>query len=284
MRPFLRHGFAELMRQERPDVVVCTLPVVNGLLAHAADATGARLEVVLTDWHSVHPFWVSRGVDHYTAPTDSARGDCIRFGARPDAVDVVGIPVRTQFATASSAPPADLAAFGLQPGRPTVLAMVGAEGSPRALRNVAALVASDLDAQLLVVCGNSHGLRRQVEQLPARMPLSAVGFVENIAALMRACDVLVTKAGGLTLAEAFCCGIPVVIHDLLPGQEAGNLEYVLGRGAAEYAPAPTALVATLARLIGDRARREALSRCGAELARPRAAADIAANVLARLAP
>ena len=54
--------------------------------------------MVLTDWHSVHRFWVARGVSHYTTPTESAGQDCIRFGAAPASIDVVGIPVRREFA------------------------------------------------------------------------------------------------------------------------------------------------------------------------------------------
>jgi UDP-N-acetylglucosamine:LPS N-acetylglucosamine transferase len=281
--PFLRTGLRQLMRDEQPELVVSVLPAINGLLAEAVVSVGARLEVVLTDWHSVHPFWQAPGVDHYTAPTESARDDCIRFGAVADAVDVVGIPVRRQFAEANSVRrDQQLTAAGLSPERFTILAMVGAEGSPRALRNLAELANSDVDGQLLAVCGHSHELRHQVEHLPARMPVRAVGYVENIADLMRASDVLITKAGGLTLAEAFCCRIAVVIHDLLPGQEAGNLQYVLGKQAVVYAPTPARLVRSVGQLASDRARRLALAECGARLARPQATSQIVANLLRRL--
>jgi len=271
MGPFLRRGLRHRLRRERPDVVVSALPVVNGLLAGAAARVGARLEVVLTDWHSVHPFWQAHGVDHYTTPTESARADCIRFGAPPESIDVVGIPIRREFA--APRPPTR------RRDRFTILSMVGAEGSPRALRNIAALASSDLDGRLIVVCGRNDELRQQVERLSARMPLRALGFVEDIATLMRSVDVLVTKAGGLTLAEAFCCGVPVVIHDVLAGQEAGNLEYVLAHGAVEYALTPAMLVRTIRELASDPARRARLVQRGSALARPDAARQIAANVL-----
>src|SRR5207248_604431 len=130
----------------------------------------------------------------------------------------VGIPVRRAFAAPSQ--PHTHEKF-------TILAMVGAEGSPRALRNVAHLVQMDLDARVLVICGRNEQLLQRVERLSSRMPLQAVGFVDNVAERMRSADVLVTKAGGLTLAEAFCCGVPTVVQDVLPGQETGNLDYVL---------------------------------------------------------
>jgi processive 1,2-diacylglycerol beta-glucosyltransferase len=160
--------------------------------------------------------------------------------------------------------------------------MVGAEGSPRALRTVAHLAQLDLDAQLVVICGHNEQLRQRMERLSARMPLRAVAFIDNVAELMRTADVLVTKAGGLTLAEAFCCGVPVVVHDVLPGQEAGNLDYVLGHQAVEYAPTPTRLGQLVTELYADPARRAALATSGARLAQPDATRRIVANVLKRL--
>jgi UDP-N-acetylglucosamine:LPS N-acetylglucosamine transferase len=278
---FLRTGFRKLIAEEQPELVISVLPVVNGLLAEAAKPVGARLEVVLTDWHSVHPYWVARGVDHYTASTQSSRRDCIRFGALPDSVDVIGIPVRREFAVHGPANRQRLLELELDPRRFTILAMVGAEGSPRALRNVARLARAHLDAQLVVVCGRNDELRRRVGRLPACMPLKALGFVEDVADLMRATDLLVTKAGGLTLAEAFCCQMPVVIHDVLPGQEAGNLEYVLRQGAVEYAPTSRRLVQIVAALAGDPQRRQTLAERGARLARPKAARQIVEHVLER---
>ena len=282
--PYLRAGFHRLATAEQPDLAISTLPVVNGLLANALRPVGARLEVVLTDWHSVHPFWVARGVNHYTAPTLSARQDCIRYGALPDLVDVVGIPVRREFADLpdrAEVRSRRLPELGLEPDRFTILAMAGAEGSPRTLTNLARLAAVNLPAQLIVVCGKNAELRFRVEHLSTRMPLKALGFVEDVADLMRAADVLVTKAGGLTLAEAFCCRVPVVIHDVLPGQETGNLEYVVGQGAAEYAPRPKALVEIVGRLVADPTQRAQLADRGARLGRPQAAQQITANILER---
>jgi UDP-N-acetylglucosamine:LPS N-acetylglucosamine transferase len=160
--------------------------------------------------------------------------------------------------------------------------MVGAEGSPRALDNLSRLAQRDLDAQLIVICGRNDVLRQRVTAMPSHMPIRAVGFVEHVADLMRSADLLLTKAGGLTLAEAFSCDVPVVVHDLLPGQEAGNLEFVLEHGAVEFAHGPRHLAQIVGDLIEQPARREALAARGARLARPHAAREIAANLVRRL--
>jgi UDP-N-acetylglucosamine:LPS N-acetylglucosamine transferase len=281
--PFLKTGFQRQITEVGPDVVVSVLPAINGLLAEAANYTGARLEVVLTDWHSVHRFWVARGVSHYSAPTESAREDCIRFGAPPESIDVVGIPVRRDFTgdVDRQAVRARLGNLGLDSEKFTILAMVGAEGSPRALANIARLAQLDLKAQMLVICGHNEHLRSHVEHLPASLPLRALGFVDNVAELMRASDLLLTKAGGVTLAEAFCCGVPVVVHDVVPGQEAGNLEYVLAQEAVSFAPDPDALASIARELIHDPRRRATLVERGARLARPTASQDIVRGLLER---
>src|SRR5438552_8115731 len=163
-----------------------------------------------------------------------------------------------------------MGAWGLECEKFTLLAMVGAEGSPNALANLARLAQLDFDAQILVISGRNEALRRHVEQLPARVRLRALGFVDNVAELMCAADLLLTKAGGVTLAEAFCSGVPVVVHDVLPGQEAGNLEHVLGEGAVVFAPDADALARIAQELVRDPRRRAALAECGARLARPNA--------------
>ncbi|MBV9356392.1 MAG: hypothetical protein JO023_12795, partial [Chloroflexi bacterium] len=223
--PFLSPGFRRLLREQPRDVVVSVLPAINGLLAGAARRTSpsTRVEVVVTDFCGLHRSWRGRGVDRYTVATDCARRDLLRYGVSAGAVDVVGFPVRPEFVH----PPARAEArawlsstAGLDPGRFTVVVMVGAEGSPAALATVQALVRLDVDAQVVVACGHDARLRQRVASLPRTVELRALGFVTEAALLMRSADVLVTKAGGASLAEAFCCQSAVVVADVLPGQEA----------------------------------------------------------------
>jgi UDP-N-acetylglucosamine:LPS N-acetylglucosamine transferase len=131
------------------------------------------------------------------------------------------------------------------------------------------------------VCGHNDELRRHVERLAAGLPLRALGFVDNVAQLMQACDLLVTKAGGVTLAEAFCCGVAVVIHDVLPGQEAGNLQHVLRHEAVVCAPDVNSLARIVRELIEDPPRRAALAERGARLARQSASQQIVRSLLDR---
>ena len=114
-----------------------------------------------------------------------------------------------------------------------------------------------------------------------------MGFVDNMAEWMRAADLVVTKAGPGTISEALCSGLPMLLTWYIPGQERGNLEWVVDIGAGRYVPGARELVDALAELSlpgspGLAAMRSAV----AEVARPDATRRIAALIadMARTAP
>jgi 1,2-diacylglycerol 3-beta-galactosyltransferase len=59
------------------------------------------------------------------------------------------------------------------------------------------------------------------------MRVLVLGFVTNMAELMSACDVIITKAGPGTIMEALICGLPMVLNAFVPCQEEGNIPYVV---------------------------------------------------------
>lgn len=52
------------------------------------------------------------------------------------------------------------------------------------------------------------------------------GYVNNVEELMTAADVIITKAGGLTVSEALTKGLPLVIFKPIPGQEEENAKFL----------------------------------------------------------
>ena len=275
-----------LLASRQPDVVVSVLPGINGYLARslARRALAATVEVVVTDWADIHLGWVSRGVSHYTVPTEAAADQVVGAGVPVSSISVVGLPVRRQFADVQPGPRARVAArerHGLPSDRFVILAMVGSEGTAGAFAHLRALAEAPLDAELVVVCGRNERLRRRVSALEAAIPIRALGYVDEIADLMVAADLLATKAGGLTLAEAFCCRLPVLTFDPLPGQEEGNARYLLSRGTVELARSPRHLAELATELRWSPARRADLASRGSALARPRAADEVAADIVAR---
>src|SRR5439155_1264992 len=90
--------------------------------------------------------------------------------------------------------------------------------------------------QLVVICGRNEKLRRRLYELEASTPMLILGFVDYLPELMRACDLVVTKAGPGAIAEALATGLPLVITGFLPGQESPNVDFVVESGIGSFAP------------------------------------------------
>lgn len=61
-----------------------------------------------------------------------------------------------------------------------------------------------------------------------------LGFVPNIDEYMSAADILVTKAGPGSIAEAMIKGLPCLLTSFVPGQEEGNVDFVTEARAGEF--------------------------------------------------
>ena len=162
----------------------------------------------------------------------------------------------------------------------TILVAGGGEGSGNLLKQVRALAWKPRPWQVIAVCGRNEKLRRRLARVRFATPIRIFGFVENMPELMRASDLLVSKAGPGAIAEALTTGLPVMLTGYLPGQETENVTFVTMTGFGLYAPRPEQLLESISLLFADDTRiwREMAERA-ASAARPYASLDIAREVL-----
>jgi len=106
-----------------------------------------------------------------------------------------------------------------------------------------------------------------------------MAFTSHVDLLLEAADLVVSKAGGLTCAEALIKHTPMVVFRPTPGQEVGNARFLESGGAAVHADSLDTVAVTVARWLADPAALERARASAARLARPDAAADIARRVL-----
>jgi 1,2-diacylglycerol 3-beta-galactosyltransferase len=77
---------------------------------------------------------------------------------------------------------------------------------------------STMKSQLVVVCGKNVDAKNQLESFSnwgSSVDVRIQGFVSNMDEYMKASDVLVTKAGPGTIAEASICGLPCMMFSYL---------------------------------------------------------------------
>ena len=133
--------------------------------------------------------------------------------------------------------------------------------------------------QLIAVCGRNEKLRRRILELERSTPMLVLGFVDYMPELMRACDLIVTKAGPGAIAEALATGLPLVITGYLPGQEAPNVDFVVESGIGAFAPKEADLRDEVRVLAEGGPTWREMSRRAEDLAHPYASSDIARECL-----
>jgi len=254
-QPFLRQGLRSLIQRTRPDAIVSVHPLLNHVTLQVLDDIGLRIPMitVVTDLVSAHVSWFARGVDACIVPTEATKHRALANGMPSERVHMLGMPIDPSFAHAARTALAKVErrrALGLDAHRPVVL-LVGGSTCGGFAEVVQAIASQRLDAQLLVVTGRNRQLYAQLEHMrhDFRMPTHIFGFVQNMADLMRASDVIVTKAGPGVISEAVACELPIVLTGAIPGQEEGNIDFVLCNGLGVLAPTPESLVRDLCGLL-----------------------------------
>jgi 1,2-diacylglycerol 3-beta-galactosyltransferase len=239
--PFFRGSIGRIYADERPDLVLSVHSMVNHVpLRVLRRQVGSHVPFVtmVTDMVTVHPSWCCPEVDYCMVPTEEARRAAIRFGMRAESVEVVGQPVSLSFASRVGAKGEVRARLDLDLARPCVLVVGGGDGVGPIYETTRAIANMVPDAQMVVVCGHNDGLRQQLDSVNWEIPTKICGFVDNMPELMSASDLLVTKAGPGTLAEAWIAGLPVIVSSYTPGQETANVQYVVDHEAGTFVREP----------------------------------------------
>ena len=112
----------------------------------------------------------------------------------------------------------------------------------------------------------------------AQVSVTGLGFINNMAEYMVASDVLVTKAGPGTIAEAASLSLPVVLTSFLPGQEEGNVDFVQNGNFGVYQEDPQTIATTVATWLQDESTLVSLSQHAKKMGAPNAARDIVSHI------
>jgi processive 1,2-diacylglycerol beta-glucosyltransferase len=284
-RAINRMGMERLDRYlatERPDVVCCVHCTPAGTMSDLkiAGRTSVPCLTVITDYVT-HSQWIHPKVDRYCVPNALVRDGLVDRGIRPESIVVSGLPIEQKFSR-----PLDRAAlmtkFGLTAGVPVILVMAGAYAMLGGVGDVVRVLAQfPHPLQALVVCGYDRRLEEQVRARTAHSPhqFQVFGYIDNVEELMTVSDLLVTKAGGVTVSEALAKGLPMLIYRPIPGQEEGNTRFLLDHGAALAPKNPDDLRAALEALLARPERLAAMQQAVAGLGRPDASQVVVTNLI-----
>jgi processive 1,2-diacylglycerol beta-glucosyltransferase len=274
-------GLVRVVERERPDAIVCThfLPVEALYPIRGRGRLDVPLHVVITDF-TAHPLWAYPHVDRYFVASEQVAEQLAGHGVPRERIEVSGIPVDPRFAMMHDRA-AIRARFGFVNDKPLVLVM-GGGGGVGPMGDLAERLASLPAApQILVLCGTNARLRREVEGMAPAFAgrLRALPFTPDVDLLLEASDMVVSKAGGLTCAEALVKHTPLVIFKPTPGHEVANAQFLEAGGAAVHADSLETVAATVSRWLSDPSALQRARESAARLAHPNAAQHVAERVL-----
>jgi processive 1,2-diacylglycerol beta-glucosyltransferase len=262
-----------------PDVIVAVEVAAceMGAIAKREGLTTARLISVITD-HEAEPVWVKEEVDAYAVADETVSEQLILWGTPRNKIEVTGIAVDASFAAEArlkTSPNSNNCS------KPLVLLMGGGMGPTRMDQVAEMLCRSRVPMQIVAVAGHDRRAQKRLSQLRAEAPVSlrVVGWADDVATLMQAATLLITKPGGLTISEAALCGLPTVLFDSLAGPEQRNAARLASGGAGLITQGVEEAVAAAISLLRDEQTRREMSLKARQLASPYAATNIARIVL-----
>lgn len=234
---------------------------------------------VTTDFYT-HRANYARYYEHYFVYTEEGAAHLKAVGAKKKQISITGTPVQPEFSETKDRSQC-LRTHGLSGDRPIVLQMTGGLGMGPVEKIFTALLAVKTPLEIVVVAGRNQALKERLEQVvvPPHHRTRIFGLTDRIDELMRVADVLVSKSGGMTSAEALACGLAMVVIQPFPGLEAQNCDFLLENGVAIKNQHLETLPFQFMQLFND-PQRLALMRSNARrLSKPRAAFDIAQYIL-----
>lgn len=220
------------LQKEQPDVLISCHFFTAEHFAHAKrkGLLKAKLVTVITDFFP-HSFWVNEGTDYYWVMGDEGKKELMRRGVAESQIIAGGIPVAEVFKPTGHKETI-IQRWNFKNDRLTLLFTSGSFGLGPQEAILKELDSFEDKIQCLVVCGNNKELQQKLQAQTWPFPVQVFGFVDFMADLMEASDLMLAKSGGSTTTESLAKGLPMIILDPIPGQETRNAQLLLARNAS----------------------------------------------------
>lgn len=235
--------FDQYMITFSPDVIISTFPTTSGFAARfkKRHLSETPLITVITDvvdsWE-----WLHEGTDYYFVPSREVARYLETKGIDKHKITVTGIPVRAAFKS-----------NGIQMS-PTpskhVLIMSSAMGKIKIDVTFLKALNQVPDVYYTIVTGTDTELYETLNQY-AFEKIRVLGYVDDIANLMKSADLIYTKPGGVTLFEAIHQQLPLVIQETSIGQETANIAFIKKRHIGISVDAPDEFIEVIKQIISN---------------------------------
>lgn len=271
--------FRKYLNKNKYDIIVTTHFLASNVIARMKKKYPGKLKTpmlcVLTDF-GAHKVWLQAKSEYYIVPDKLNKEYFINKGVSGNHVYDYGIPVRTQF-TKKKDRQKLRSKFGLSEDKNTILLLSGGFGVGPIIEIIKNLEKVESPHETIVICGKNEKLLKDCQKIKDKLNynLIPVGYTTEIDEYMKASDIVITKPGGLTIAEALACTLPIVIVNPIIGQEDKNADRLLEEGCAIKISYLSITYYYIDTLLKDKSKFTSLKENISKLAKPDSAYDIA---------
>jgi processive 1,2-diacylglycerol beta-glucosyltransferase len=239
----MKRSMTDLLSQTEPDAVVSTYPLYNYIIDEVYPEGEPRpfpQITVVTDSITVNSVWYRCATDYFIVANEDTAAVLRAGGVTDDRIRIFGFPVTHRFAEMNDR---RSETGNNEPHRVLYMINSGKKEAPALVRRLA----RRSDIRLTITVGRDITLRRAIEaevKSPAH-PVDILGWTTKMPELLTSHHVIITKAGGATVQEAIAARTPVIISQVVPGQEEGNARLIVENDCGRLAPDPDSIVETL---------------------------------------
>ena len=239
----MKRAMVEVLADQEPDVVVSTYPIYNyvidAIYAEGRPKSFSQITVI-TDSITVNSIWYRCISDYFLVANEDTANVLRNAGVPEPQIRIFGFPVTYRFA---EMPDNRYRDGNKGPRRVLYLINSGKKEAPALVRRLC----KRTDLQLTVTVGRDRTLRREIEseiKSPVH-PVEILGWSNRMPELLMSHHLVITKAGGATVQEAIAARTPVIISQVVPGQEEGNARLIVENECGCLAPDPEAILEAL---------------------------------------
>lgn len=274
---FIKKSYlVKFIKEFNPDFILSTNPLPMQLVSltkhqKIIDILSAN---VCTDF-GFHSLWSNQDVNYYFVSNDYIKKSLVEHKISREKIIITGIPISSKFSKDIDRQKI-LNSFNFDVNAPTLL-IIGGKMRHGAILKIIEKVEEKIVSQFIIIAGRDKKLEKKMKKLEfgQKSNVKIFGFVNNVQDYMASSDLILTKAGGLTVSECINMNLPMIINDFSPGQEEDNVKYIVDKGAGFQVKNTKEAVLCIVDLLSRPEKLKEIKENCRKIARPNAAKDLA---------
>ncbi|MFA6190568.1 MAG: glycosyltransferase [Candidatus Staskawiczbacteria bacterium] len=273
----------KFIEEYNPDLIISTNPLAMQLvsLTKKKNIINILSANVCTDF-GFHALWSNEDVNYYFVANNEIKESLIKHGVNKEIIKITGIPISQKFNKNINREKI-ISDLNFDNSGPILLIVGGRIHYRDLVKIINGLKSKNNKIQFIIVAGRDKILQEKLEnsEIKKESYVKVFNFIDNIEDYMVAADLVLTKAGGLTVSECLAKSLPMVFNDIIPGQEEDNVKFVVKHVAGVKAGSAKKSIDAINKLLLNSQKLLEMKQNCQKIAKPKAAEDLVDIIISK---